>query len=123
MTINIGNIKNRMKKRLAENIDFTKSLYEFFEMTEDRNVIVYMKSNNEKDLKIVFSHVIHLSYNDGIKPKKLYQIEGEYLEIALKNIYGDELTYNKVKMFSLEDINNKSFITILGDSLIIIEDK
>jgi hypothetical protein len=64
---------NSINKVLAtEHVDFADSEYESFDMSENAILTIYMKSWQNKPLRIIFAEVIQFSYKLGDFPKDLY---------------------------------------------------
>lgn len=112
------------KKLAAENIDFADSEYKYFDISEDRNLTIYLNSWNNKKLRIVFNHVIRFFYSLGSGPKDLYEVleNDAFLNEALATMYIKIPKSHSYKLFHMEDIDDLPFIQVVAESVAVFKE-
>jgi len=87
-----------MKKKLAaEHIDFADSEYQYFK-SENRDITVFLESWDAKQLRLLFTRVIHFLYQPGSGPAELFEIEDSPILQKIVDEYGGDPA-EKFKLF------------------------
>jgi hypothetical protein len=113
------------KKRAAPTIDFADSYYKSLHLLEDKTLIIYLDSWQEKPLEIIFKNTIQFCCKIGDVPRDLYEVlePTPFLTEALSYEYEDISipTNHPYKLFQLEDIGDFPFIQVIAESVQVLE--
>jgi hypothetical protein len=112
------------KKLAAEHIDFADSEYVSLNITEDDVLIIYLRSWQEKTLKITFSNTLQFLYTQEDAIQDIYEIldVSPFLEKALSKRYIKLPLDHPFKLFQIEDIDDFPFIQVVAESVHVVKE-
>lgn len=86
---------------------------------KEGNLVVYLKSWDEKSIKIAFSGVIQFCYKLGYIPEGIYEKDegGEFLKEALSLCYEKVPENHSYKLYEIRDQDDFPFFQIVGEKV------
>lgn len=107
-------------KEITDSIDFADSSYASCE-TDDKNLIVYLKSWDDRILKITFLNMIRFIYRGGSFTAGLYEqaTETPFLLETLSSYYENIPKEQPFKTFVIKDIEGCDFFEVIAEKVLV----
>lgn len=101
---------------------FPDSRFKSFTMLDNGDLIVYLISWQEKEIKITFLHVIQFSYKLGDVTQGLYEMttHSSFLEEALRLQYIKVPDDHPYRYFQIQDIDDFPYIEVVAEGVDVI---
>lgn len=113
-------------KKIVENIDFADSEYMACATDDDHLLIIYLKSWDDKKIKIEFFNTVKFNYSMAFEVDGLYERSEKKTSILLEAL---ALYYEKIpknhpfKTYVLLDINGISIFEVVAEGILVTKSK